>query len=227
MPSVPAYIYSAKRDTVYVNLYLSNEAIIPIENKKITIKQHTTYPWDGNIQLRVIPGEIKKLVIALRIPGWARNDAIPGDLYEFLENEPQKIRLKVNDDELPLKTRNGYQFISMEQADDILVDLHLPMNVRMVRSNQKVAENKGCIAIQRGPLVYCFEEADNGKGVSEIKIVPDVEMTSSMEEDELGQYMSITAWTPEKNAIAIPYYLWSNRGVGEMAVWVKYSEGGK
>ncbi|MFH4967507.1 glycoside hydrolase family 127 protein [Gaetbulibacter sp. M240] len=214
IPSIPGLIYSKSEKDIYVNLYASSQADIDFNGNNIEISQSTNYPWDGNISLSISPKTKTTFTLKLRIPGWSRNEVLPGDLYEYsrpLELQPSLI---LNGKELNTEIKNGYFEITREWKEDDTVIIQLPMAVRTVRANPKVVEDQDKISLEYGPLVYVVESIDN----------PDFDtLTVSPKDEFYVQYenmlngINTISWN---NFKAIPYYSWSNRGVNKMKVWL-------
>src|SRR3954453_1781547 len=140
MPSIPGYIYAQRGNDLYVNLYVSNTADITLESgRKLNVLQETRYPWDGDIKLTVNPEHAGRFTVRMRIPGWARNQVVPGDLYRFADaNSAAHVRLNVNGHEEPIKLDAGYAVISRNWKKGDAIELVLPMPVRRVVANEKV-----------------------------------------------------------------------------------------
>ncbi len=217
LPSLPGYIYATRGNEVYVNLYMGNRAEIPMGEQTLQLSQTTNYPRDGQIELEILNNEVVTAVIKLRVPGWARNEVMDGDLYRYSDNHTPSIRLTLNGESVEPVFENGYMTLekrSWKQNDKISISFEMP--VRKVVSHDLVLANKGKVALERGPLVYCAEEVDNPKGVLNILVPEDEEFTYSFEKDLLGGLGKIESAT----LTAIPYFAWAHRGNGEMAVWI-------
>jgi len=236
IPSVPGYMYASTDDRIYVNLYADNTASIDLDGKKVEIIQQTNYPWDGQVKLVINPEVPTRFWLYLRVPGWARNDAIPGDLYHFTDQKDDEVILKVNGEEKTARLiKGGYMIINRKWKTGDYVELILPMPVRKIEANEKVEEDQGKIAIQRGPLVYCAEWPDAPGGhVLDLVIDPKSELESYFDPNLLNGVQVITGTaskarkTQEGEIVLqypgelflIPYYAWANRGAGEMVVWI-------
>lgn len=234
LPSLPGYIYAVRDKDLYVNLYMSNEAVVHIGESDVQITQSSNYPWDGEIKIEVNPELESDFNIKLRIPGWSRNQAIPGNLYTYYEKSNKKIVGQINGEDIEIKIERGYLTIDRhwKKGDEII--LNLPMEIRLVESHEKVEANKNRLAIERGPIVYCVEGIDNKGGVFNLLMPEFAPITAQWKPDLLGGISIIKADVPSfivkdsgeevktksHNLIAIPYYAWSHRGVGEMAVWL-------
>ncbi len=233
LPSLAGYTYAWKGDSLYVNLFGGSMVETVIDGKKVCLIQETDYPWDGDIRMRIELDEAQELAIRIRIPGWARNQPIPSDLYRFAEPHTENVKLEINDSpEVQPKLEKGFAVIERRWHNGDTVHLHLPMPVRRVRSHQKVAGNHGKVALQRGPIVYCFEGVDNGGKVSNMILADDVSF-QTRRIDSFGGITSIAAKAKalvrqangatkqqEHTLTAIPYYAWAHRGGFEMQVWL-------
>lgn len=217
IPSIPGLIYSKHNDTIYVNLYTSNEASIELETNSVTIEQETGYPWSGKVDLRINPKEKTPFTLKLRVPGWARNSVLPGDLYFYQNKTDHPVRVFVNGKREAVEKDQDYISITKEWEQGDIITLEFTMEVRRIVSSSMVEENKGKVALEYGPIVYAIEEVDNKENFDEIEITNE-NYAVKREENLLGGINTING----KNLTAIPYYAWSNRGVGKMKVWIDY-----
>lgn len=220
IPSIPGLLYSKTKDTVYLNLYASNTAKIALENNDLEIIQKTNYPWDGKITITLSPKSEKEITLKLRVPSWARNQVLPGDLYTYKTNSAANTTVTLNGKTLKMVEENGYIAISRiwKKGEQIAIDF--PMEVKKVVTNEKVTSNKGKIALEYGPIVYAIEEADNEIDFDKITISASDRFKVSKEKNLLDGVNIIQ----NQKLKAIPYYAWSNRGVGKMKVWMDYTE---
>ena len=242
LPSLPGYFYARKNDSIFVNLFASGLADIKLDDgRTVKLTQDTRYPWEGAVSITVKPDKKSKFTIAVRIPGWARGEAVPGGLYQFLKgaaNEP--VTLKVNGQNVPVKLDQGYVRLNRSWKAGDVIELNLPMSVQQVVASEKVKADLGRVALQRGPVVFCAEWPDNPDGKVRNLILPDGQSLAAAFEPSLlngVETISGKAVTVSKNAggavvkteqpfKAIPYFAWANRGKGEMAVWFANSEAG-
>ena len=132
-----------------------------IDKAQVEILQETRYPWQGDIEIIVNPEKQKKFTLNIRIPGWARNQPVPSDLYTYQQPVEKEFELKVNDEPVDIMLINGYAYISRTWQKGDFIRLSLPMPVQRILSHEKVEENKNKVALQRGPLVYCLESKYN------------------------------------------------------------------
>lgn len=231
IPSIPGYVYAQKSDNLYVNLFISSHADLVIKNNKVQIIQKNNYPWEGGLEFVINPESAMKFKMLIRIPGWARNQAIPSDLYQFETLSEIKPVIKVNGVITDYNIENGYASVNRTWEKNDQLEVVLPMEIRKVLANQNLKDDIGKIALQRGPLMYCAEWIDNDGRTSNI-IVPDhTKFTSEYRSDLLNGVTVLKAQVPfvitngnnistiNQTITAIPYYSWANRGKGEMQIW--------
>lgn len=220
------YMYMTFKDMAYVNLYARSEAELDIGGKKASIIQRTDYPWDGLVKIEFVMEKAMEFTLALRIPGWTDGSA----------------KLKINGKNVPLNIRKGYAEIERKWFCGDKIELDLPMDVQVVEPHPSVRMNCGMAALQRGPLVYCLEEIDNGKELSSILLPENPGLKAVFKRKLLGGCAVIegkalrldkkgwggTLYRPcgrtklkKIRFKAVPYCLWGNRGKGEMAVWIR------
>lgn len=217
IPSIPGLIYAINKESLYVNLFVSNNAQVSIDGEKIGIAQQTDYPWNGHINISVNPEKEETFTLKLRIPGWAENKPVPGNLYSYLDDSMSKVILKINGKEAEIKLNKGYAEITREWNKGDKVELVLPMKVHEVIANENVKADSNKVAFEYGPIVYCAEEIDN-KQISDIAI-PDNFDTNIREKTILSNEVTSIKVKMNNKFILIPYYIWSNRGVGKMKIW--------
>jgi hypothetical protein len=239
MPSVPGYVYAQNENNLYVNLFMTNKADIELPSGKLFIAQQTAYPWQGQVKIEV--GVPKKMTFTLhvRIPGWARQMPVPGDLYRFADNREVKIPIKINGREVNYTLEKGYAVFKRTWNKGDVVEMDLPMEVEKVLANDKVKDDKGKFAFQKGPLVYCLEGPDNKDGVVQnIVMNQQVAVKESYDKQLMNGIITLTGegsatsrqvessdlLKTNLQATAIPYYAWSNRGPSEMVVWIPFEE---
>lgn len=217
LPSLPGYFYAHTGDQVYVNLYASSKARINLADQEVEIVQETEYPWDGTIELQPKLSEDTEFSLKLRLPGWGRNDPIPGDLYYFADTAKNGYDLRVNGQPYEAPVENGYLSIQRLWKPGDQVRLVLPMPVRKIEAQPEVAADRGKWAIQSGPLVYAIEWADQDDQKALNKTIkPGMKFQKRYESSFLGGTSLIRA----DGITLIPYHLWANREPGEMTVWI-------
>lgn len=233
MASVPGYVYAAGENSIYVNLFVEGDAKISVGENIVELKQETRYPWEGNVKLTIESAPSEKFAIMLRIPGWAKNEVAPSDLYHFTNQNSEKFSFKVNGKSVSPKVEKGYAKIKQSWKKGDVIELELPMPVRKIVANDKVENNRGKVALQRGPVVYCFEDKDNNEGwMFDNFIDVNTSVKKQFEENLLGGVVTLSLEAQNvsvknnKQVIqpttlkAIPYYTWNNRGTANMLVWL-------
>jgi len=231
--SLGQYLYTvkenkAKRSTIYANVYVSGQATFTIGNEQVTLIQQSNYPWEGQIDFKVELETRTDFVLALRVPSWSGESCsvrVNDNVYEFSEN------------------RNGYVKIGRVWENGDHVTLHLSMPVQVMKSHPLVRQNAGKVALQRGPIVYCLEEADNGKNLHQLELmlkkgfevvkdssfIEGLHVLQGWAKKEKHHDWNDNLYLPHvtlKNEVIpvklIPYFSWANRGVGEMQVWTRF-----
>jgi uncharacterized protein len=217
LASLPGYVYATRGETLYVNLFIADTCQAEVEGTKVSLQQEANYPWDGNIKITVNPERAKEFSLALRIPGWTQNQPVPSDLYRYLEPSYESPTVSVNGGATNLERQQGYIYIKRIWQQGDTVELNLPMPIRRVLSHENVKDNAGRVAVERGPIVYCAEGIDNNGHALDLTLTDDVKLSAHQEKDFLGGVTVIKGG----DLTLIPYYAWSHRGEGEMAVWLK------
>ena len=223
VPSIPGLIYSKSNEVLYVNLYASNNATFALGTTDLQISQQTGYPWNGKVSISVNPKKESEFTIKLRIPGWARNEVLPGDLYHYKKASAQKATLTLNGEQLAVQPQDGYFVMTRSWKKGDKINLNFPMEVQEVETNTKVTTNKNKVSLEYGPLVYAVEEIDNKNNFNTINITSG-DTFKVKKDPNLLQGVNVIENAKLK---AIPYYSWSNRGVGKMKVWLDYKENQK
>lgn len=222
VPSIPGYVYAAGEDVLYINLFVANSGFIDLGENRVKITQQTRYPWDGKMNIIVEPARESEFTVAVRVPGWARNEPLPSDLYVYQKTTEERATLKVNGKSQALDLDRGYVKLRRRWKRGDLIELDLPMRVQRVTAHPSVKNALGKVAVERGPLVYCFEGVDNDRRVLDRSLAEDWSFALDFREDLLGGLMVIAAKGRDARQplVAIPYYAWCHRGAGEMAVWL-------
>ncbi len=224
LPSMPGLIYATVGDTLYVNLYAGSEAVADVNGKKVTIKQETNYPWDGKVKISVTSDTPTDVVVKLRVPGWARNEVLPGNLYSYADDKHVMTNLSLNGTTLDESIVDGYYTLNRQWSGTETIDLDMQMQVREVKANELVEEDKGKRSLEYGPIVYAFEEIDNKKNFDKMKVTG--KESFAVEKDpKLLEGVNFLTVINDQQFKGIPYYAWSNRGVGKMKVWIPESDG--
>lgn len=216
IPSVPGYVYASEGRNLYVNLYMSNTMRHSLEGRGVELRQETDYPWSGDVSISVLRNDAGKFTLRLRIPGWARGEVVPSDLYSFADGKASKWSVRVNGKEQSGELEDGYFCIGRKWRKGDKVELHLEMEPRFVRANPAVEADRGRVAVERGPLVYCAEWLDNEGDVRQAKVSVTDHLTVERRPDMLYGIDVIR----DGALTLIPYYAWNHRGAGNMAVWL-------
>ena len=232
IPSLPGYVYAVKDRQVYVNLFLSNRAELKVNDKKVVLEQETSYPWKGDIRLKVLQGN-QPFGMNVRIPGWVRGSVLPSDLYAYADHQQPAYRVMVNGQEVEGELHNGYLTIDRKWKKNDVVEIHFDMLPRLVKANEKVAADRGRVAVERGPVVYCAEWPDNDFNVHtllmnrrpELRVVERPELLYGLNQivtdaqalsyDKAGKLA-----VKDVKLTLIPYYAWAHRGEGDTEVWL-------
>lgn len=242
IPSLPGYLYAVKDNRLFVNLYAANTATVDVNGKQVVLEQTTNYPWDGDVAITVKSCKADDLQLLVRIPGWARGEAVPGGLYQYVGTTENKWFVTVNgkaaDSDL---VNGGYVALSNIKKGDV-IRVHLDMPARLVKADGRVQDDRGRMAVERGPLVYCAEKADNmSADISATYLRPDAQFKVESDRQIInseadGKPFSVTALTTTADALnrdaegtltvaptqltLIPYYAWGHRGGDVMQVWL-------
>jgi DUF1680 family protein len=235
-------MYAVKDNNIYVNLFNGNTSNISVGGKTVTLEEETQYPWNGDITIKVIGNKAKNFNMMIRIPGWVRNQVVPSDLYKYDDNVKLGYMISVNGKNVEGNIDKGYVKIARDWKKGDVISIHFDMQPRIVVANNKVADDKGKVAIERGPLVYCAEWADN-QGVNTHHVILnskpqfDIVQSASIANTEGdGKTFNVTEITTQAQEALIdsngklatrdikltmiPYYAWAHRGNGVMDVWI-------
>jgi len=232
IPSIPGYMYAQKGDNVYVNLFINGTASLTMHNHALQIIQQNNYPWDGGLRFTVNPTVAEVFAMKIRIPGWAQNKAMPSTLYQFTNVSAEKTSITINGKLIDYTMENGYAVINRAWQKGDVIDVALPMEVRRVVADERLTDDIGKIALQRGPIMYCAEWVDNNGKTSNLILPPNTVFANEFQPGLLNGITVLKADVPavvieNNNSIntvkqkftAIPYYSWANRGKGEMMLW--------
>lgn len=235
IPSMPNYIYAQKDDQLYINLFVPSTTTFKTEKGNIQLTQNSNMPWDGNISVTLQPERPLKSKLYIRIPGWASNQPVPGDLYSFMNPPSSKPVFKVNGEMVNPKTEKGYAVLTRTWKPGDLVEIGFPFEIRKIKANENIEDDRGKMALQLGPLVYCAEWTDyKDPDILSLVLPENTALSATFNPTLLGgvnvisgdaegakkvkDSNDIATW-PRKFT-AIPYYAWAHRGQGQMAVWI-------
>lgn len=216
LPSLPDLIYNFDEEAIYLNLFVSSEAKIPLGKNSIAISQTTGYPLDGKVGIEIDPRRAAEFTLKIRIPDWATG-TFPSELYTYENGVSAPVRVLLNGKEMTLAPIGGYIEIDRKWGKGDRVEVEFPMEVRTIAASPLIEDDRGKTAVQYGPMVYCMEEIDN----------PDVYDAGfdadgfrvEFNEAKLGGVNEIFATDGSRTWDLIPYHTWSNRGEGRMKVW--------
>jgi DUF1680 family protein len=234
IPSVPGYIYAVQDKKVYVNLFLSNQSTLNVDSRPVVLSQSTKYPWNGDVNIKIDKNAAGEFDLAIRIPGWVQNKPVPSLLYTYCDGLNAGYTVQVNGEKVESSLQKGYFVIHRKWKKGDRVSVHFDMPVRMVKADNNVEADRGMIAVERGPLLYCAEGVDNPEGVFTLVMpkAPQFQVVNCP--DVLGGITEITApvqhlsqnantgliETSSTTLTLIPYYSWDHRGVDQMKVWL-------
>jgi DUF1680 family protein len=215
------YFYAVSDGSLYVNVYAESEATLQIGASTLGISQRTDYPWHGLIRLMLSLDAPASFTLRLRIPGWARGEPVPSDLYRDEESPGAGFALRVNGATTLAPLSEGYLVIERSWQPGDVVELELGMPVRRARAHQRIAGKTAQVAFERGPLVYCLEQLDAQLPLAELQISPQAGVAPVERPELLGGVTTLrveaAGMTPFE---CVPYYAWNNRGLGALRVWL-------
>jgi uncharacterized protein len=223
LAALGGYAYAASSDSLYVNLYIQGSAQAKVGDTTVALKVTTDYPWEGRVAMEVAPATRARFALRLRVPGWCPNPGVSVNRHAARAMVLQR----------------GYVVLDREWQRGDRIELELPMPVQRVAANPNVKADHGLLALQRGPIVYCLEQCDQGEPIASLWLTPEAELKAVREPGLLGGVVTITgkacAASPQKWGRtlyqppapsrrvafkAIPYYAWDNRQAGPMKVWL-------
>jgi len=226
LASLGQYVYSAGGRTGYVHLFAQGRARLEIGGQAVEVIQRTAYPWKETVRITVRPEKEADFTLAVRIPGWCRGASVT------VNGKAWKLGSHM---------KKGYVYVERTWTKGDRIDLTLPMPVERIGAHPKVRMNAGRVALQRGPVVYCLEEVDNGPGLAAIALPADARLRAVHQPGLLGGVTAIAGKALRQSATgpkgglykpvsvksqpvtikAVPYFAWCNRKPGEMLVWVR------
>jgi uncharacterized protein len=234
MASLGSYAYAVKDDQLMVNLYAEGKASAEVDGTQVKVTQSTEYPWSGVVKFQVDPAKPAAFKLCLRIPGWVRGQPLPSDLYAYDDPAPAAWTVKVNGETVKAEMADGFAKIQREWKASDVVELDLPMPVRRVKGNEKIAATRGQVALERGPVVYALEGLDNKNAIFDIALPSSASPKALHKPDLLGG-VTVLEITGAQRVVrkegggfeekpetitAIPYAFWNNRGLSSMTVWM-------
>jgi DUF1680 family protein len=235
LASMPGYIYAQDGNgRIYVNLYVSSRTSFTVGGRSLNVSNTSEMPWSGRSSLTISTKSPIDTTLKLRIPGWARNVPVPGGLYRYLNPLANQAPITINGRRVAgTPAASGYVPLERTWHDGDVVEIVLPMDVKHVAADDRVKEDRGRVAFERGPLVYCAEWPDcDDRNVLGLMVDPSRDLDVSFDKSLYGgatvlnavaRNVSRPGATPTPVRL-IPYFLWSNRGAGEMSVWLPARE---
>ncbi len=230
LASLGEYIYAANETDIAVHLYIQSTAYLNVGGSAVTLRQETGYPWNGAITLRVELVEPVTFGLKLRLPSWCHHASlrINGEAFDLADH-----------------VERGYVRVERHWQAGDAVELGLAMPVERMYAHSSVRQDVGCVALKRGPLVYCMEGVDHPVPLHRIVLPEDADLASSFQaetldgviiirgqaliEDDVDWGRTLYRSQPPRRLpaaiTAIPYYAWENRQPGDMRVWLRGTEG--
>lgn len=220
--SVPLYMYATQANDIYVNLYIQSEANVNTAAGNVNLRQTSDYPWNGKVAIAVTPEKAHNFALRLRIPAWIKDRPVATDLYAFTDAAKDfKILVNGVETESAIVTDDGYFTIFRNWKAGDVVEVEWPMDVRFIEANENVEDDRGKLAIGRGPIVFCLEGQDQADGTVFNKTIGnDTQFEATWNADMLGGIVTLK----NDSMLAIPYCTWNNRGKDEMAIWLKVND---
>lgn len=218
LASLPGYVYAVDGSVCYVAQYVSGSADLEVAGRRLGIEQSSALPWHGRVTLRVDVDRPLDVTLALRIPGWARGEAFPSDLYTYLSDAPaHPVAATLNGRPVDASCADGFLRISREwhAGDEVVLDL--PMPARRVIAHHAITDDRGRVAVERGPLVYCAEGIDNDGSALDLPLPDGAPLTTEPWEAPFEDVLRMRAG----DLLLVPYFAWGHRGAGEMQVWLR------
>jgi DUF1680 family protein len=227
LASLPGYLATTDAEGLQLHQYAASRVTADVPGGPAQVSVETDYPWDGPVRVRVEQTPESQWTLSLRVPGWAEGAG-----------------LRVAGEDRPVPAGSYATVRRSWQAGDA-VELSLPMTVRVVEADERIDAVRGCVALERGPVVYAVEQADLPPGVlvDDLRLDPAAEVTAEYRGDLLGGVTVISAsgragtregsgwpYRPARERdtaagtdvaiVAVPYFAWANRGIGPMRVWL-------
>ncbi|WP_169513328.1 glycoside hydrolase family 127 protein [Flexithrix dorotheae] len=231
IPSVPKYIYAQRGNEIFVNQFIGSELSFKNEKGTVKLKQETEFPWNGHAVITVTAETSQEFPIHIRIPGWLKNKPIIGgeSIYHYTDSSQAKIELRVNGKVLNYNHEAAFITLNKKWETGDKIELIFPMEIRKIACDEKIVSNRGKIAMERGPLLYCLEGHDNPFNLLQMELKPEDQLNTSFNKKLLKGVQTISGKcyvddNKTVNFLAIPYFSWSNRGAGSMQVWVNANQ---
>lgn len=233
IPAVPGYFFATDQKAIYANLFASNTSNVDFNGKNVSLIETTGYPWDGNVKITIDKTATSQFMLKIRIPGWAVNKPVASDLYTYKSSKSKKVVITINGKPYAYQTDKGYAIVNRAWKAGDIVEINLPMDVHMVKANEKVKADNGLVSVERGPIVYCAEAVDNGNQMNNLYLPASATFTTGTNVNNDDPEITLLTATAkrierhnnkliESNTVLkmIPYYYRSHRGTTLMSVWL-------
>lgn len=232
--SLGNYIYGSGPQSLWINLYVSSETTVKIQDQAINVSQTSQLPWGGRQSLTITTAQPSTFTLYLRLPDWAASQKVPGGIYHFVTPIQEPVVVHINGQQTPFTFEKGYALINRTWQSGDQVTIDLPMTPRFIQARTEVSQNVDRLAIQRGPLVYCVEGVDHGGQAWHFLLDKNTKLTPAaktiLDENITALTGTVPAFVPNARSsklslrpqpfTAIPYYTWANRGQSPMQVWL-------
>ncbi len=215
LPTLGGMVYAQRDDQLYVNLFVSSQVSASIAGVPVGLQLDTSWPWAGAVRLQLHPERPLRFTLKLRVPGPLLGRPVPGELYRYLDDRPASLQLRVNGRAQTAEVQDGYLTLTRDWQPGDVVELDMDLPVRRVVAHPKVTDLAGRVALERGPLVYAAEGIDNDGRALDLVLPDDLELQPEARPDLIAGVTVLRA----AGFMAVPYYAWGHRGVGEMNVW--------
>lgn len=226
LPVVPELIYAAAGPRLFVNLFVASRASLEVQGVPLRLEQTTRYPWEGRVELRLLTPVPIDLELWIRLPGFTRGRPVGSDLYAYLEPAAATPTLRVNGGQVTPAVERGYAVVTRRWQPGDVVTVELPLPVQRVVADERVTDNRGRVALERGPIVYCAEAVDNDGAVLDLVLPDHAEFEAVYRPDLLAGVVTLegdarSSSGRARKLVAVPYSTWANRELGEMAIWLR------
>ncbi len=235
LAGMPGLIYAQGPDeAVYVNLYVSSDAAFTVRGRKVALAIESEMPWGGASRITVTTDGTVQGAIKLRIPGWARNQVAPGGLYSYLAHSNRRATVAVNGARIAsTPDATGYVTLDRLWKNGDVIDVEFPIETRCIKADDRVRADRGRMAVERGPVVYCVEAHDvEGGQALTLLVDPTRELIAEVDQTN---FRGCTVLRTDARSVArpslparavtlVPYFLWANRTRAEMSVWLATRE---
>lgn len=213
LASLTGYFYAVKDETLYVNLYGASAGEATVGGTRVQLAQTTGYPWAGAVRLAVTPKTPRKFTVKVRVPGWTRGRPLPSDLYRYTTPERAAWSVSVGGRREGGVGADGYVAIEREWRAGDVIEIDFALPVQVVRGHERIEATRGQVALERGPVVYCFEAVDQPLPAA-------IDPTAAADVRVGADWLAGAPEVVVGGAVAVPYAAWSNRGLHPMTVWV-------